>query len=170
MPKTFVYFAYGSNMLSRRLCSSERTPSAKAIETGFIIKRRLTFHKLSCDGSGKCDIESTENASDRVYGVLFEIDDSEKGKLDKAEGRGKGYDEGQVDVVTSTNTIKAYSYIAIKKESELRPYHWYKALVIAGAVEHGLPKAYVEWLQTFQSHADPDIKRRAKNEKILFGS
>ena len=158
-------------MLSCRLCSSARTPSAKATGTGFITKRRLTFHKLSCDGSGKCDIESTENISDRVYGVLFEIDDSEKGKLDETEGLGRGYDEEPVvDVVTSTNTIKARTYIATKKESALRPYHWYKALVISGAIEHGLPEPYVEWLRTFKSQADPDIKRRAKNEKILFGS
>jgi hypothetical protein len=25
---------------------------------------------------------------------------------------------------------------------------WYKALVVAGAVEHGLPTPHIEWLQT----------------------
>lgn len=170
MGKAIVYFAYGSNMFSRRLCAPERTLSAKANGTGFVTGRRLAFHKLSCDGSGKCDIEATGNDSDRAYGVVFEIDDSEKAKLDKAEGLGKGYKEEPVDVITSTGTIKAITYVATKKEPALRPYHWYKALVIAGAVEHGFPEPYVEWLRTFQSQDDPNIKRRTENEKFLFDS
>ncbi len=50
----------------------------------------------------------------------------------------------------------------------MRPYHWYKALVVAGAVEHNLPKNYVEWLRVFESTEDPDAYRRAENEALLF--
>ncbi len=157
-------------MLSRRLQAKERTPSAVDIGIGFVQGRRLTFDKVSRDGSGKCDIEVTNNPKDRAYGVLFKISSAEKSNLDKVEGCGKGYNEENVQVVTSSGACVATTYVATAKEPALRPYHWYKALVVAGAVEHGLPNDYVEWLRTFESQADPNTKRRAENEALLFSS
>jgi len=165
-----LYFAYGSNMLSRRLRASNRTPSAVAVGIGFVSGRRLTFDKVSTDGSGKCDIEVTSNRDNRAYGVLFEIEVAEKPALDYAEGLGEGYREERVEVIAGSNTHEAITYGATSKESALRPYHWYKALVVAGAVEHGLPETYVDCLKTFDSQEDPNEKRRAENESFLFDS
>jgi hypothetical protein len=39
-------------------------------------------------GSGRCDIEATENSADRVYGVIFRIATAEERALDEAEGIG----------------------------------------------------------------------------------
>lgn len=156
-------------MLSRRL--KERTPSATPIGVGYVSNRRLTFDKVSRDGSGKCDIESTTKPTDRVYGMLFKISAPEKSKLDEAEGLGKGYKEEQILVVMlNGETHNAIAYVATEKEPALRPYHWYKALVITGANEHKLPTDYVEWLRTFDSQHDPNAERRAKYESLLFGS
>lgn len=96
--------------------------------TGYIAGRRLTFDKRSRDGSGKCDAEETGREKDRVYGVIFEIKCSHKRALDKAEGRGKGYELQTVQVITKQRTVLAQTYIATKKERSLRPYNWYKAL------------------------------------------
>ena len=148
----------------------ERAPSATVVKTGYVNGRRLTFDKVSLDGSGKCDIEETCNSGDRVYGVLYKINKLEKGALDRAEGCGNGYKEQTVDVLTSSGTCQAVVYVATKKEPALRPYHWYKAIVIAGAVEHGLPEPYVKWIRTVESKPDPKIERRSENEKLLFGS
>lgn len=156
-------------MLSRRLRACDRAPSATPVGTGFIAGRRLTFDKVSTDGSGKCDAEPTSNPTDRVYGVLYEIAASEKTSLDRAEGVGSGYREESVIVVTGAQRYNATTYIATAKNHTLRPYHWYKALVIAGAIEHRLPAAYVEWLRTCESQADPDARRHADNE-LLFCS
>ena len=167
--KTFHYFAYGSNMLTRRLKAPERAPSAEFVDTGYVARRQLTFDKLSRrDGSGKCDAEETGNETDRVYGVIFEIKCSHKAALDTAEGRGKGYELETVEVIAKHGTVRARTYIATRKDRALRPYHWYKALVVAGAVEHDLPKSYVEWLRVFESKEDPHADRRAENEAILF--
>ena len=166
--ETFHYFAYGSNMLTRRLKAPERAPSAEFVDTGYIARRRLTFDKLSRDDSGKCDAEETGNESDRVYGVIFEISYKEKPDLDRVEGCGKGYELETVDVITKQRTVLAQTYIATRKQRPLRPYHWYKALVVAGAVEHDLPNSYVEWLRVFESEEDPRANRRAENEAILF--
>ena len=155
-------------MLTRRL--TPRTPSAKRLAVGYVPGRRLTFDKVSQDGSGKCDAEKTDRETDRVYGVVFQIASSEEEALDKAEGYGKGYDKEVVEVVTSDGAIKAKTYSATTKEPILRPYRWYKALTVAGAVEHDLPFEYIEWLRTIDSDEDPDHERRKKNEAILFAS
>lgn len=157
-------------MLTRRLTAEDRAPSAKLVGTGYVEGRRLAFDKVSQDGSGKCDAEKTGNKTDRVYGVIFEIASSHKKALDDAEGLGKGYAEEEIEVATDQRSVKAITYIATKKEPVLRPYHWYKAITIAGAVEHGLPTAYVECLRAFESAEDRNAKRRMKNEALLFVS
>lgn len=164
----FQYFAYGSNMLTRRLTSADRAPSAKPAGIGYVIGRRLTFDKVSSDGSGKCDAQTTGTTTDRVYGVVFQIALADKVALDKAEGLDKGYAEERIDVVTAKGILQLDTYIATKKDPHLLPYHWYKAITVAGAVEHQLPMHYVEWLRAFESIEDPDVKRRAENEALLF--
>jgi gamma-glutamylcyclotransferase len=163
---SFVYFAYGSNMLTRRLRA--RTPSAIAIETGFIEGCRLAFEKVSLDGSGKCTILRAVDRAQRVYGVLFRIDTSEAQKLDTAEGLGTGYRKFEARVITPTGTSAAVSYIGDKTDSLWVPYDWYKELVIAGAVEHGLPSTYIDGLRSVASRADPNRDRDARNRAILF--
>lgn len=165
-----LYFAYGSNMLTRRLRDSHRCPSAKVVAVGYVERHRLAFDKVSSDGSGKCDMEKSEKDSDKTFGVIFRIPHFEKSPLDKTEGLNKGYVEATVNVVTAAGPQPAFTYIATCKEPVLKPYHWYKALVVAGALEHGLPGDYIEWIRTLKSQEDPDDTRRAKNERLLFAS
>lgn len=163
----FLYFAYGSNMLTRRL--RDRTPSARPEGIGFVEGYRLTFDKASKDGSGKADIEATGKSTDRVYGVLFRIQLPEEVDLDRAEGLNNGYCKDSVSVIKAESVVEsAKTYIATQKKPALVPYHWYKAIVIAGAVEHRLPSAYIEWLRAVISQPDPDPERRAKNEALLL--
>jgi len=167
MPGTFLYFAYGSNMFIRRLAA--RTPSAVPFATAFVEGRRLTFDKVSTDGSGKCDIEATGNPADRVYGVIFSIAVAEKHLLDKAEGLGHGYRKNELVAVTSDGPVEAVAYFATEKDPALRPYDWYKAFVVQGATENTLPTAYIEFIRAVPSQSDPDAHRRAKNEALLAG-
>lgn len=155
-------------MFSRKV--QDVAPSAIAIDIGFVQGRRFTFGKVSRDGSGKCDIEATNNPNNRVYGVLYKINVKDKSSLNNAEGLGTGYSEANVQVATSTGNHPAATYVASYKEAMLRPYQWYKALVIAGAVEHGLPNEYVEWLRTFEAQPDSNGARRAEREALLFGN
>ena len=125
------YFAYGSNMLTDRL--RERVPSATAIGIGQLPGHALRWDKRSGrDGSGKCDAEATSQKDDVVWGVLFEFDPQEKPLLDRAEGVGAGYLEKTVNILTEDGPVTAVTYCATDKDPTLRPYHWYKALVIAG--------------------------------------
>jgi gamma-glutamylcyclotransferase len=175
-PERFLYFAYGSNMLTRRLRAKDRAPSAQRVGMACVTGYRLSFDKEGKDEegrqSGKCDIRRTDVPTDRVWGVLFSIDVAESVALDKKEGaRGKnpGYERRDVTVVAEDGREhKAATYIALRTVQRLRPYQWYRALVVAGAVEHNLPPAYIEWLRTFESEPDPDAERRAENEALLF--
>lgn len=156
-------------MFSKRLKADNRAPSASTVDIGYVENRRLTFDKVSNDGSGKCDIEFTGYQADRVYGVIFKILSTEADNLDKAEGLGKGYEKiNNIEVITHNGIITAISYIATKKKPALRPYDWYKSFVVKGAIEHGLPTKYIEGLKTFESITDPNIKRRAENEALIF--
>ncbi len=157
-------------MLSRRLKAKGRTPSAQFIGTGFVERHRLIFDKVSTDRSGKCNIKATTNPADRVHGVLFSILKAEECALDAAEGLGKGYRKDKVRVVTPSGEFAAVAYIADNTDPLLRPYDWYKAFVITGAVEHRLPNTYVQELRTVNSQSDPDPVRSARNEAILSDS
>ena len=104
---TFLYFAYGSNMLTRRLRAPDRAPSAVAVTRGYVTARRLTFHKPGRDGSGKCDAQASTDHEDRVYGVVFQVALRDKPALDRAEGLGNGYHEEILEVITSARILSA---------------------------------------------------------------
>jgi len=171
MPKSndqIVCFAYGSNMLSDRLRAPTRVPSARPVGVAYLSGYRLTFDKISQDDSGKCDAQATGNEDDRVYGVLYAVAKNEKPKLDRAEGLGDGYEEKTVEVTTAKGKRSALMYYATRKDPARKPYHWYKAFVVAGAVEHTLPFRYVEWLRTAESVQDLKESRRLENERLLL--
>lgn len=100
----FIYFAYGSNMSTRRL--RERTPSAKPLGRARC-KHQLIFHKIGRDGSAKCDIYESGRACDIVCGVLFEISLDERYLLDCAEGLSYGYEYKTVRVKNNQSVIEA---------------------------------------------------------------
>lgn len=162
---TFYYFAYGSNMLTRRL--RERTPSACVVAVGALHGHELRWHKVSRDGSAKCDAVPTSSAAGIVHGIVFEIDVAEKASLDVVEGIGMGYKPRVVDVRTDRGTLCAWTYQATNTDHMARPYTWYKALVVAGAREHGLPDAYVTALESAASKLDHDTERTAANMRLL---
>jgi gamma-glutamylcyclotransferase len=165
MAETFFYFAYGSNMLTRRLTG--RTPSAVVFGSASICGHKLTFDKISNDGSGKCDMESTGNTDDVTWGVLFCIDAAEITALDKAEGLGHGYRKETIRVCKAGQEVSAFAYVATRKDPDLEPYHWYKNLVLAGCREHGLPDVYIAAIERVPSKSDGDKQRCETNEALI---
>src|ERR1700754_374107 len=67
----FLSFAYGSNMLAKRL--QARTPSATVHAVGYVEGHVLVFDKKSIDLSGKGNMRKTGDIANRVYGVVFRI-------------------------------------------------------------------------------------------------
>lgn len=158
------YFAYGSNMLEQWIRSPNRVPAARFDGLGFIRGRRLHFHKKSQDGSGKCDISESGNDTDIVYGVLYDIPDSDIGPLDLAEGAGHGYTRSKLMVsVEGQIPVLATVYLADTShiESKLLPYEWYRDLVSAGAEQHSLPNDYICCaISSIPARPDPESNTR----------
>jgi gamma-glutamylcyclotransferase len=165
----FKYFAYGSNMLTERLRAADRCPSAVPIGVGSLRGYTLQFWKVSKDGSGKATIVPRGTADARVIGVVFEIDECEKGDLDKAEGVGKGY-EALNDIaprLESGEQVLARTYIGLELNHDLRPYDWYRGLVIAGAIQHGLPSSWIAMLEATEFTRDLNPQRRQRAHDTL---
>ncbi|HEX9654104.1 MAG TPA: gamma-glutamylcyclotransferase family protein [bacterium] len=167
------YFAYGSNMLEARLKHSSRAPSASCIGAGMLRGYRIRFHKIGKDGSGKCNAQATDNLDDVVYGVVYHIADRDTSVLDEKEDvpRG-GYSRKQVDIVMlddySESPVDCYFANPKFIDDNLLPFEWYKALVIAGALEHDLPEEYVRLLREYPSIEDSD-RERSQNALHLLG-
>ncbi len=168
MPEAcLIYFAYGSNMLTSRIRDRRRCPSAKVLGMAELRGYKLRWHKKSSDGSGKCDIIGGKKPDISVFGVLYEISSSEKENLDKAEGLGAGYEEIEVEVLFGLELVKAIANKATKINPVLRPYSWYRELVVAGAKEHGLPPDYIARLESVSATEDHDRNRHRSNISLI---
>ena len=77
-----------------------------------------------------------------------------------SEGVGSGYERATVTVLNDKgNRRKVLTFLATPShiDDQLKPYSWYKELVLAGAAEHGLPPDYIagriEAVQTCEQRA-----------------
>ncbi len=159
------YLAYGSNLHPVRL--SERVPSARLIGTVRLVGCRLMFHKRGGDLSGKCNLYRTVNADDYVYGALYEMAAAHKPDLDQVEGI--GYRDLPMRVTCMGRHYACFAYIAEPThiDDDLKPYYWYKALVVHGAEYLGLPGDYIAELHAVDALEDPDRERRAAHEALI---
>ncbi len=159
MPVT-QYFAYGSNMLTERL--QQRCPSARARMVAAADNWELGFCKRGQDGSGKATLFPATGC--RVFGVVFDVDQSELPELDRFESAGKGYDrqdDFQVSIADSEVSLEVMTYIArhASTDPSLRPYDWYLNLVRAGVRQHALPLDYRARLEAILPMGDPKSDR-----------
>ena len=160
-----LYFAYGSNMSVKRM--KKRVRGAQPRGTASLGEHQLRFHKVSRDGSAKCDVIYTGEIEDVVYGVLYELSEEDQETLDRAEGLGKGYERTQVTVVDSLRQeLQAFTYYATEIDESLFPYHWYKNHVVRGAQEAGLPQKYITMLFRVVSKEDPDAQQTYTENSI----
>ena len=158
-------FAYGSNMLAARIRS--RAAAAKPVGAAILERFKLRWNKRSQDGSGKCTIEETGRPDDFVWGVLYGLGPDEKKRLDQAEGLGRGYGERSVTVLWDAKRLRVIVYYATSIDPAIKPYEWYRDLVVAGAREHDLPSQYVASLEATSTVTDPDAERVARAREYL---
>ena len=160
------YFAYGSNMLTRRLVDPSRAPSAVACEmavaSGFVVR----FHKIGADGSGKCTLVAMAGETEGAHGVLYDVSDADCARLDRVEGvHTGGYVRCSVELrLADDRTVAAMTYVAGARyvDASRVAFDWYRDLVVAGAIEHGLPASYVDELMRVPVVPDPDLARAAR--------
>ena len=160
------YFAYGSNLHPERL--RRRIPGAELIGAGRLQDYRLEFHKRSwVDGSGKCDVVPA--SGETVYGALFRLPDSGRERLAKFEGVGQGYEENEHRIESDSGEVVAFLYRAQPQaiDGDLKPFDWYKALVLVGVRFHSFPASYGAAVEAVPEMVDPDPERAAANWKMV---
>ena len=163
-----LYFAYGSNMSITRL--QARISSAQPVGIYTLSKHSLMFHKIGRDSSGKCNAYFTNNQTDSVIGLGFDIAPQDKALLDAIEGVGNGYD---VDLVQITSVAgqseSAFTYIATHIDDSLNPYTWYKEHVLRGARLAELPYAYIAQIEAIAAITDLNREREQLELSIYSG-
>jgi hypothetical protein len=151
----FVYFAYGSNMLTERLaarCPSTE-PMGKAEARGYFVSYCLG----SPDGSAKAGLRPAKNGS--VWGVLFSLRPSERPVLDGFEGAPILYAQSEIEVFPegAAAPVVAITYLPQPGHIVLNrlPYAWYRALCVGGARQHGLAEPLIAELATGENMTMP---------------
>jgi hypothetical protein len=167
--KTFKVFCYGSNMSNKRIL--ERCSTANFKEVVKVEGYKFSFNKISKkDGSGKGNL--TPSRTDIVWGVIFEIEESQRKSLEVAEGLGKGYEEIKLDLSNEAgNKVECIAYIATDPnhiDDNLVPYDWYKEHCLIGAREFNLPEDYVAMIEPLNSKVDLKTERSEKERSIYL--
>jgi gamma-glutamylcyclotransferase len=128
-----LYFAYGSNMAS---------------DAGLLGPARLDGYRIGLTrrsirwGAGVLDIVAAPGES--VWGAVYELDEADLERLDAREGAGFAYRRIEVELEDGRRAI---AYEVMDKEPEPVPCApEYRALVLEGARERGLPDHWVREL------------------------
>ena len=161
------YFAYGSNLHPVRL--AQRVPSAELIGVAEYSHHKLVFHKKGYDASGKCNMLHSGSGPDLIYGAIYQMRREHKDALDRHEGNGHGYADDLITVRHGSRQYTCFTYFA--RESHivdgLKPYHWYKRLVLLGARYLRFPPFYISSIEAVESVEDPATERRQEKACLI---
>lgn len=168
MPR-FLYFAYGSNLLAERLIV--RCPGAKPMGIATATGWRLAFQSKAFDGSGKATLIRGAD-TDVVHGRLYEVPVGERDALDRAEGADRDppvyrrHDDFTVTGADGAEIGDVAVYLAREETPPLAPWDWYRALIVAGGMQAGLPAGDVAALAVTPALPDPLPSRRTRREAL----
>jgi gamma-glutamylcyclotransferase len=151
-------------MLSARL--QARCPSAKAIGIARAAGYALEFTKPGRDMSGKATLVDGDTGAS-TPGVLFEIARSDLPNLDEVEGNGyRRHDRFAVELNGTDDQVYAVTYLAFATDPHLRPFDWYLALVIAGAIQNRLDERHVKGLREIEYIRDVNLDNKWRTEAL----
>jgi AIG2 family protein len=156
-PGPVRYFAYGSNMevatfRGRRGIAYSRAVAARA--AGW----RLVLDKPPLVPVGESFANIVPDPDASVLGVLYEITAADLAHLDLTEGVLIGnYRRIEVAVAPLTEPdapALAFTLVSDQRAPHLLPSDRYMACLIAGALDHGLPAHWVEFLRAQQARPE----------------
>ena len=131
------YFAYGSNLdvtqMTRRCPDATQPRPATLADHDWLINER-----------GVATVEPLDGA--QVHGVLWQVSDHDLTVLDSAEGVPVRYRRDRMTVHTDEGPAEAWVYVDHRVEAGA-PRPGYLERIIDGAVHHGLPPRWLEYLR-----------------------
>ncbi|XP_014488440.1 PREDICTED: gamma-glutamylcyclotransferase-like [Dinoponera quadriceps] len=161
MSNTFLYFAYGSNLLAKRIRLNNSTAVVKSI--GYIKNFRLDFQRYSkrWHGASATIVETNDSI---VWGVVWELDKCNLPTLNRQEGvQDNIYHAMSVDVITPNGTTlncrvyqQCHNPTEYMKPADLpmdrKPSPLYLETIIKGAQENNLPDDYIKFLKSIPNN------------------
>ncbi|KAK5640491.1 hypothetical protein RI129_011302 [Pyrocoelia pectoralis] len=169
-PESCYYFAYGSNLLQKRM--HVNVPSATRSAIGKINNYRLDFARYSKRWHG-CSATIVPHNGYEVWGAIWEISAEDLPSLDLQEGVHQNiYFRFNTNVKLPDGTTKeCYVYEQVNKPTthfklcefpaDRQPSHVYKDVIVKGAEESKLPDFYQKLLQSVLCNGykgDVDLK------------
>ncbi|XP_066908588.1 gamma-glutamylcyclotransferase isoform X2 [Halyomorpha halys] len=154
MSSTFKYFAYGSNLLEKRIRINN--PTAKRIGIALLKNYRLDFNYWSNRWGGNAATIVPDDSS-FVWGAVWEIDNSNSTDLDRQEGTFNGvYKAIEVHVENREGMLfkcRSYQLCNLPQYSPSLPVTRYPSKVylntiLEGAIESKLPEEWVQFLKS----------------------
>jgi phage replication-related protein YjqB (UPF0714/DUF867 family) len=131
------YFAYGSNLCVAQM--ARRCPDASDPRPA-----RLAGHDWLINQRGVATVERF--AGTHVHGVVWNVSDRDLATLDSAEGVPVRYRRDRLTVHTPEGPAEAWVYIDHRVDPGA-PRPGYLERIIDGAIHHGLPHRWIEFLR-----------------------
>ena len=168
--KQHKYFAYGSNLDLPQM--KRRCPSSKLISKGSLSGYRLTFNRFSSGwGGGVADVIQAQGS--KVWGLVFEISDTDLERLDRYEGYHKDetslYERWKTVIDTPNGQIcDVWVYTVAEKQKFVKPTLEYLQIIKDAAKKWNFPKAYLmlAYLDALYEDCGDEIAKRVKWELI----
>jgi gamma-glutamylcyclotransferase len=168
------HFAYGSNMNHEQVLARGAKP--KVVAAAKLPDHRLGFFGYSAVWDGAEESVIPAPGQD-VWGVIYELTPSDKEKLDDWQDAlfdGSGaYFHSPAKVTDQAG--KVYSVLLYKKANlgtPQKPSQEYLNFIVQGAVEQGLPSAYVDRLRATESQKAKFVvprQRKSAREAVPGG-
>lgn len=155
------YFAYGSNMQTATLCERRGITVSRAVATrapGW----RVVFDKPPLVPIGESHANLVADPTAEALGVAYAISEECLGALELSEGVLIGnYARHATAVIPldGGDPFEAFTLVSGRRDATLQPSTRYMALLIEGAIEHGLPAAYVDFLRRVPAREPSDAAR-----------
>ena len=131
------YFAYGSNLCARQM--ARRCPGAVNPRPA-----TLADHDWLINQRGVATVEPFDGS--QVHGVVWQVTDRDLATLDSAEGVPVRYRRDRLTVHTDDGPFEAWVYIDHRVDPGA-PRPGYLERVVDGAMHHGLPHRWIEFLR-----------------------
>jgi len=151
------YFAYGSNMQSATLRGRRGIQYHRAI-AGRAVGWRLVLDKPPLVSIGESFANIIPDSDAEVLGVLYEIAAVDIEHIDVSEGVLLGnYRRIEIPVQPLSGPeqhVAAFTLTSDHRDPDLQPSTRYMDLLIAGALEHGLPAEYVAFLRSVPARVE----------------
>jgi phage replication-related protein YjqB (UPF0714/DUF867 family)/gamma-glutamylcyclotransferase (GGCT)/AIG2-like uncharacterized protein YtfP len=150
LARRHAYFAYGSNLCARQM--AQRCPDATSPRPAV-----LAGHDWLINQRGVATVEPFDGT--HTHGVVWQISDHDLATLDSAEGVPVRYRRDRLTVHTNDGPSDAWVYID-HRVNPGAPRPGYLERIIDGAVHHGLPQRWIDFLRRWDpSHWPRPLSR-----------